>query len=255
MTPVLLKGGALGITVYGDAGARPMEDIDILVRPHQALHAGGILAGHGFVPQYRFDEQRVRTLNAVNFSSTTSPGHTSGAIDLHWHLLPEPCDESCDEAVHTRAKPALLRDLPVHVLDPTDELLLACAHGIRWNLTPPIRWAADAHLLVTRLADTIDWARLVDTARRRGLTLPVRTALRYIASSLATPVPDAVLRQLEETTPRTSERLEFWLRVSPLAEPWFGDDSRRWCKLEPRAAPSPQALSVANPTELGEGGV
>ncbi len=233
LAPVLLKGSSLALTVYGDAGARPMVDVDLLVRPQQALEAGAILASHGFVPQFRFDEQRVRTLNGVGFVHAATDRPAFGAIDLHWHLLPEPCDEAFDEAVHANAKPATLAGLPVLVLDATDELLLACAHGIRWNPTPPFRWAADVHLLVTRAGTAIDWSRFVETTLRHGFSLPVLTAFRYAIGTLATPVPAAVVADLERVTPGLRERLEFLVRVSPGVEGTFGnvpDYLLRWMR-------------------------
>ena len=234
LAPVLLKGTSLGLTVYGDAGARPMVDVDLLVRPHQALEAGAILASHGFVPQFRFDEQRVRTLNGVGFVHAPIDKPAFGAIDLHWRLVPEPCDEAFDEAVHANAKPATLAALPVMVLDPTDELLLACAHGIRWNPTPPFRWAADVDLLVTRAGAAIDWSRFVETTRRHGFTLPVLTALGYVIATLSTPVPATVVADLERVSPGLRERLEFFVRVSPGVEGRFGnvpDYLLRWMRL------------------------
>ena len=49
----LLKGAALASTVYGSFGARPMNDVDVLVHPDRADDAKRLLLGAGVVARSR----------------------------------------------------------------------------------------------------------------------------------------------------------------------------------------------------------
>jgi hypothetical protein len=55
---VVIKGGALAHIIYAEPGLRPKEDLDILVRPQQAMAAHALLLELGFhapLPSSRFD--------------------------------------------------------------------------------------------------------------------------------------------------------------------------------------------------------
>ena len=45
---LVLKGAALSLLHYRDLGARPMDDIDLLVRPSELHHAVDVLRPHGW---------------------------------------------------------------------------------------------------------------------------------------------------------------------------------------------------------------
>lgn len=218
--PVLMKGAALASTVYADLGARPMADIDLLVPHRQALAAGRVLDEHGLRPIVSFDNRRVATVNRLNFERGHRAGATVAAVDLHWHLLDEVDGDVLDQPVHRHARDVSLQGLRVRVLHPTDELLLACMHGVRWNPMPPFRWVADVHLLVTRSGADIDWDRLLGTTLQHGFVLPVRVALEHVTRTLATPVPGAVMAALASARPTMRERLEMSVRLSPRL--WHG---------------------------------
>ena len=46
---VLLKGLALELTVYGNAGLRQMSDVDILISRNQSMRARQILINNGYI--------------------------------------------------------------------------------------------------------------------------------------------------------------------------------------------------------------
>ena len=143
-------------------------------------------------------------------------------IDLHWHLLPELCDRHADDDFWAAARPASIGDIRVCTLAPTDELFHACAHGVRWNRIPPLRWVADAHTILRSTPADIAWERLVAAAQRHRLTLPIRAALRYLHTHLDVAVPPAVLARLDRTPVSVSERCEYGMRVSPGLNALFG---------------------------------
>jgi hypothetical protein len=101
----------------------------------------------------------------------------------------------------------------VRLLDPTHQLFHAFAHGVKSNVVPPLRWVADA-TMVLRQAPEIDWPRLVAAATRDRLVLPVREGLRYLVALVDAPVPAAVLDELDRAPVSRRDRLEHWTRVS-----------------------------------------
>ena len=109
--PMLLKGAALVVGYYGDAGLRPMEDVDILVRSEHAAAAAATLGELGWSSPQAVTPRHVRASHAMAFT-----GARGGQLDLHWHLLPESCWAGADAPLWERA--AMLRvagaDAPCH---------------------------------------------------------------------------------------------------------------------------------------------
>ena len=139
--PMLLKGAALTLLHYRDSGLRPMEDVDILVRTHQWRAAVGALTDLGWTPRVLVTPRRVAASHAMEFADARAQ-----RIDLHWHLLPVSCWPGADDEFWERASTTALRGVRVSVLDATDQLLHTCAHGVKWEHVPPLRWIADAAL-------------------------------------------------------------------------------------------------------------
>ncbi|MFN5195605.1 MAG: nucleotidyltransferase family protein [Cyanobacteriota bacterium] len=84
-------------------------------------------------------------------------------------------------------------------LDPVDHLLLILAHASRWDEAAPIRWVADAVLLI-RAVDHFNWPRFVSLAKDRRLTAPAGALLAYLQGQMAMEVPAAVLAELAAAT-------------------------------------------------------
>ena len=80
-------------------------------------------------------------------------------------------------------------------MQPTDELRVACAHGLIWEALP-LWWFADAIFLIRRTSE-IDWERLLRYGHETRMILPLREALRYVARRFQAPVPDGFLQELE----------------------------------------------------------
>jgi len=73
---IVLKGAALAQTVYADIGLRPMNDLDLLVRPEFLRKAVKVLQGLGFAPlMYNYARYHV-FFRQENI-----------ALELHWTLL------------------------------------------------------------------------------------------------------------------------------------------------------------------------
>jgi Uncharacterised nucleotidyltransferase len=189
---VALKGAALATTVYDEPAQRPMEDYDGLVPHDRFARAVEVMlaSGWSFHPPLADPESHFVFQHAIGFRRDGG-----GELDLHWTADGLPPD-------------AALRPLA-----PVDLLLQTCAHATLLNPhVPPIRWAADAFLLIAR--DAIVWEDVVALARERRLSLTMHRCLEYLRDGLGVAIPDLVLDALaRDVTFR--ERASLALRNAP----------------------------------------
>ena len=189
---IALKGAALVQTVYAQPALRPMEDYDLLVPRDQFARAVKVLLDGAweFQPPLADPEPHFVFQHAVGFRRDGG-----GELDLHWTAM------------------GLARDgFPSTdgVLAPADQLLQICTHATRFNPDiPPIRWVADAYLLLAR--GSFPWDEMVELARERGLSLVMLRSLEYLRDGLEMSVPDDVMRVLARQT-NVRERIALALR-------------------------------------------
>jgi hypothetical protein len=186
---IALKGAALVETVYEEPALRPMEDYDLLVpREHFRRAVDLMLAGDWtFHPPLADPEPHFVFQHAVGFRRDGG-----GELDLHWSAMGLPAG------------------YPIGPLSPADQLLQVCTHATRFNPDiPPIRWAADAFLLLD--SAPFPWDVLDEHARARRLSLVMLRALEYLRDGLDVAVPEAVMATLAQQV-RLREHLALRLR-------------------------------------------
>ena len=231
---LVLKGVALSLLHYRDAGLRPMDDIDLLVKPAQAGEAIALLERDGWRP-LEVVPPCLEVKHAHPFIDADGR-----RVDLHWNALWEAAP---DDDLWAAAVPLEVSGVPTLALDPTDQLLHVCVHGVQWDPTPSIRWVADA---VTVLRDgSVDWERLVARARARRLTLALSVSLAYLRDELAAPVPPGVVEELAAASTAVHERL------GHRAKAWNGGLARRlvlnWDRHRRLAALYPEYSRIGFP--------
>jgi len=221
---MLLKGAALSLEYYRDAGARPMGDLDLAVPTGQARQAvehitragwtpeatpltatmtPGRRRDSGWVPGLRplagFDERYFNVRHAHGFRHANGLG-----LDLHWHVFQGDCEPDADEETWRNAHPVTHRGSTFWIPAPEEHLLLLLAHGARWSPTSSIRWVADAATLLRACPD-LDWDQFLAAAVRRRQTCAALDLLRYLGTRFGVAVPAEVVRELAEhpVTPKT----------------------------------------------------
>jgi hypothetical protein len=236
---LVLKGTALVLLFYPDCGLRPMTDLDLLVRRDQARAAMSLLAELGWKANDEDMERRVRSASRKNGADANGDlasatmisaalerrvrqGHATDFVnsarlrlDLHWYVLPENRGPDADTDFWNDAVPVRIGNFTTKALSPTDTLLHVCVHGAKWCPVPPMRWVADAMMIMRAASDQIDWNRLVRLARKRRLSLPLGRALTYLAENMRAPIPPAVLLELRDTPTTWSERMEYRMFSRP----------------------------------------
>lgn len=237
---LLLKGAAYVLGNLPPSRGRLISDIDILVpkaglgQAEAQLMLHGWYAGHHDAYDQRYYRQWMHELPPMTHLRRGSH------LDVHHNLLPETARlKTSPEAVIADSTP-----IPGHRclrLPRLEDLVLHSAtHRFcegEWSMGLRDLVDLDA-LLRLGAARPGWWAALLARARELNLTYPLALALRYTQRLLVTPVPDAVVRELDLGRP-------------PPAPPdghWHGHAARAMSPAEPRDVGRP--LLADTPSEL-----
>lgn len=203
--PVLLKGAGLATTVYGSFGARPMYDVDLLVRPDDALRAWNVLRASGWVhdeverpPEFYTTHYHLPPLDDPMRSGLALELHTSitdGAIDFDAELIRKHARE-----LDVRGRRVLVPAVEHQVLHLATHF--AWTHGMA---SAALRTFHDLHQLVTNT--TVDWDRVVAVAKETRAATSCYWTFRLAGTLAGVSVPPRVLAQLRPSRPEAVLRV------------------------------------------------
>jgi hypothetical protein len=214
---LVLKGVPLALLYYRDEALRPMADADVLVRPADAAAAGRAMAAAGWIS--------ARAWPPLVIASTPFRNAAGRELDLHSHVSHECLSPDADDAFWAASVPLHVRGVATRTLGPADMLLHVLAHGSHWSAVAPLRWAADARVIITGAGRDLDWDRFVEHLEARRLVAFVDGMVEYLRDDLAAPVPDGVVERIRRGRPTRGQRIEHWARARPgmariLTEHW-----------------------------------
>lgn len=228
---MLLKGAALLLRYHVDLGARPMNDVDVLLEKGDVERAMRVLHDLGW--RCAEDIGVKRALGVYN--SIPLAGGQGFEIDLHWRIMTEYGGKVSMRELWDASQGVDFQGTPVRVLSPEDQIMHTCAHGVKWNTLPPIRWIPDLMTIVQADRARIDWDRLLLLTWERNLTAAVSACLRFVHANFAADVPASMLDRLATTRVPRTEAERFLFRASPprpnslrgrIAKEWMLYDSR-----------------------------
>ncbi len=190
---VLLLPGAALLPFYPDPGCRPMDDLDLLVRPEAEGRFLELLQVWGFAPVPRH------------------PGlWVSGdlVLDLHRDLLNT-------ARIHTRryagwmdpaevwrdSRSTRIEGVQVGTMGLEDMVLYTAVHALRHSFRR-LTWFVDLRLL---LQAGVNWEHLEDKAVRYNLVRPLVYGFRYLQDYAAYHLPEPAVALLARTPLRTGE--------------------------------------------------
>ena len=184
---LVLKGVAMIVRFYKDAGVRSLADFDLLVHDSQANQAMQLLHELGW-QNHRIESllvQDYRTpANGIGFHN---PSRQFGC-DLHWHVTHLHLSERYDALMWKDAVPIQVGKVQTLALCNEDQLIHvffnAGMHEGRINL----RWLTDA-LAIFKSEAAIDWPRFVQRCQQMEFGQPVAELLEYLRSEWEVPVP------------------------------------------------------------------
>jgi Uncharacterised nucleotidyltransferase len=196
---LVLKGADVLSRLYGVWGARPLTDVDLLVRDRDLPAIDRIVSALGYQalidgnPAYR-DPNGSLLLDMVTSL---------------WYA-----EDS--EHVWRRAVRRELADVSIRAMCADDLLVYLTAYSVlhRGHFVPS--FAVDVGLLVRK--ERLNWDYIIEEARRRNLKIPLYHGLSYAARRESIPIHDHVWRRLAPA--RASERaLQSLLRALVTEEP------------------------------------
>ncbi|MFT4519065.1 MAG: hypothetical protein ACI9JM_001456 [Halioglobus sp.] len=202
---MLLKGGALSIGYYQDAGARFMHDMDLMVRPTDYDRAMTLLVDSGWQIQGT-SLRHMQVARRLGFAHGCSFKRKDAELDLHAQLSRFVWQD--DAVIWATASTVEWGSSKVHVPSPTVALYHTCVHGVRWSYAP-LTWIPDAMSILRKYDDPVDWELLLKLARQSRTVCQLQHALNYLAAEWSAPVPSRVLIALTEAPTSWVEQREY----------------------------------------------
>ncbi len=173
---IVLKGAALAQTVYEDIGLRPMNDLDLLVRPKSLRKAVKVLQGLGFAPLKHHYLGYQFLIVSENVS-----------VELHWDI-PDREGEQKLLWSQTQSLPPWMKS--VFTLNTGAQIVHLAVHAF-WQHRAYLRliWLYDLHLLVKEYK-WADWQALLQTSEVWGRQQALFNALTVLKVCFQDDVPD-----------------------------------------------------------------
>lgn len=212
MTPMLLKGSAMLLLYYKSPGLRPMSDIDLFVPFEKLDTALELLKSLGWQPKpgpksggpVTLTKSYLKWFHGYEFYNAEGQW-----LDLHWHIMHECCCLEADETFQQDLVDVDHDGIQLTALNPAYQLLHTVVQGARCEGFVYLRWVADAAFIIQDAGDDMDWQRLISTAKKYRLLLPVRDAMAYMKERIGIQIPGTVLGELKRLPVTKMERIEY----------------------------------------------
>lgn len=203
----VLKGMALGSTLYPAAPTRPSGDLDILVKKSEIAKVKQALVSLGYCDMGTEAELHQAFGNHLHMWRSY-PNGAKVVIEVHWHLVHDPgfAQRVNLDAVMFRSLPVEYGSFTARTLDPIDQLIHACAHLLlhhnrAWNLG----WLLDIHLLITRYRLIWDWDEVIRRAEDWQLAGSLRYWVELTERYFGPSLPNPAMQALQEVQSSSSE--------------------------------------------------
>jgi Uncharacterised nucleotidyltransferase len=191
---VSLKGPVLSVALYQGKVLRTCSDLDLLVRPGDALRAKRALEAIGYrltsVPHWPADTAYLRNPNCQ--LSFTDPADQLN-VDLHWRLLPHYFPPSFEDAqIWSKLRTVPWGRSQARTLAPEHLLLFLCGHGTkhRWQR---LGWVCDIARLI-QVEPYLDWKEVFAQAGRTDTSRMVSLGLLLASDLLGAALPPAAVK-------------------------------------------------------------
>ncbi|MHB1318035.1 MAG: nucleotidyltransferase family protein [Anaerolineae bacterium] len=217
---LLLKGAALAETLYADAALRRIGDIDLAVHVEWVGPCRDALLGQGYVP-FRIEERPAGLLVTSNQIQLDPPKPGQVSVELHWHIL--------DVPYYLRRVPMAwfwentqaqtVAGLSFRVLNAEANVLYLSAHLALHHAFRGLHSLLDLALLIVRTGAGLNWAKVIEAARRFELISALRETLDHLAEAWPSLPLDEPRRQLATLTPTRMDARLYRLLTSESRTP------------------------------------
>jgi hypothetical protein len=205
---MVTKGLALAQDYYPDRALRPMADIDIVVPQDLALAALNVLQVSGWHPALSRGPITMASSMARLHSSSLKDSQGNEA-DLHWRPFQEAIHPELTVWFWHSAEPLDLGGAIASRPLPTPLLLHVITHGLRPNSLSPLRWVADAYMIMRHSGDQVDWHMLWSMARLARVEMRLADGLVTLGAITGHPMPATATRNPTWSLTEGLERISF----------------------------------------------
>lgn len=171
---LLLKGAALGWSVYPDPVLRQMTDVDLLVAPADLERALRGLFRRGFrVP----DDETLAFWREAYYNVPIESPADGAPLEVHWSIAQEQRHQPDIPGLFVRSQEVVVDGVAYRLLGPADLLLHQALHLSYHYYEPKLAWLIDLVLLM-RNNPPVD--EVLHRARRWGMALPLALVILQI---------------------------------------------------------------------------
>jgi hypothetical protein len=225
---LVLKGGALAETVYGNAALRPMTDLDFLVRGEEMPAIIDLLTEDGYCVDTTLDAHEGMGAAFENKVTLRKPGPPKVMVELHWTLLDSPYyQERLPLAwFWDTAQPLAAAGGGALGLGPEALLLYLSAHLALHHKSQGLLWLNDIAEVLYHYRDQLDWDLTLAKAVEYDLVLPLQQILPVVVEGWGAPAPAGILGRLAGLEPSAEETKVYnWLSAGrrPVAQRFWAD--------------------------------
>ncbi len=190
MSIIILKGFALGETIYNNIAIRPMGDIDLLVKAEYFEKFDRIMSDSGWENESYLN----RLGSSVKHSKHVGYSKNKLHIELHPKIYELPLIDPWE-----RAKKIEIGGTEAFILGTEDFLMHLCLHleyhGL--DMSSNLLWYIDIVELVRVHWNDIDWVYVIDSARKNKVNDSLYKILSSINENFKCDVPIDVLSQIK----------------------------------------------------------
>jgi len=210
--PVMaLKGIYLLENVYKDIGARPMSDIDIMIKKEDILNAHDALLKAGY--KTSIAPEKIEVLlkqaksNYINSLCYIKNRDMRLCLNVHWHI----CNSSLPIYVNSNIYIDIIwnearMEKDMFVMAPHHLLMYIAEHAFRHCFDSNIK-LQDIAEVTRRFKDELDWNKFITDSVNFGLNRQVYYSLYLACKKTAAQVPDSVLNALKPEKTGIAERV------------------------------------------------
>lgn len=221
---MLLKGGALALTVYPDPALRNFADIDILVDVENYERAGETAERLGFtlhgdrgdplVHNHRYErscaEDILTSTLPVEFDPALRPEIIAPycrqvTVEIHRGTFRDAMGYWREEGMAPFWEQALTIRLPegqpAFIPPPEAMLVHLCAHAAAHSFRR-LMFMVDIAQVIRCYGPSLDWERILHLAQHYGESANVYRCLQFVDRELQVPAPPEVLKTLLACSPR-----------------------------------------------------
>lgn len=184
-----LKGVHLAIHLYGFPAARPMADLDLLIRPEQGQRAMEAIVRLGYA------RPAGEAMSSYAAHRHYPPLKRRGRLPVELHTTVDPCEPPFRlslEDVWARTQPDEMLNSGTRVLCAEDLLLHLSTHmGYSHLLGSSLVRVCDIAVWLDRFSSEVDWDAIVSRSRASGTGKFVYSSLELARRVLGAQVPEA----------------------------------------------------------------